>query len=301
MTDLAAVLWYKNDWAASTELAYEVLALRRKLHGGQDHPAVAEALQDVGTGLEMIGDVGEAERFLREALAMKRRLGADDDVSIAIFHNLSAVAEKKGDWDQAEHLQRESVAICRKVYGNGHPELASSMERLATILRNRHEYAASEATYEEALRIQRAALPEGHPSFSFTLCGLGQVMVQKGLPSDGEVLIQECLDIHRKLRPPGHWRIAQAESLLGACRVAQLRFEEAEPLLVRSCAIIQQQPGPRPSAQTKVEALQRVIDLYESWDAAEPGKGYDAKAAEWRAKLETGDPKLDTSQARPTP
>ena len=25
--------------------------------------------------------------------------------------------------------------------------------------------------------------------------------------------------------------------------------------------------------------------FYESWDAAEPGKGYDTKAAEWRAKL----------------
>ena len=31
--------------------------------------------------------------------------------------------------------------------------------------------------------------------------------------------------------------------------------------------------------------IKRVISLYESWHAAEPGKGYDAKAAEWRARL----------------
>ncbi len=35
-----------------------------------------------------------------------------------------------------------------------------------------------------------------------------------------------------------------------------------------------------------------VLSLYESWHAAEPGKGYGAKAAEWRAKL----PKADESE-----
>ena len=32
--------------------------------------------------------------------------------------------------------------------------------------------------------------------------------------------------------------------------------------------------------------VERLIGLYDSWDAAEPGKGYAEKAAEWRAKLE---------------
>jgi hypothetical protein len=36
----------------------------------------------------------------------------------------------------------------------------------------------------------------------------------------------------------------------------------------------------------KVENLERIVGLYETWDAAEPGKGYDAQAAEWRAKLD---------------
>ena len=33
------------------------------------------------------------------------------------------------------------------------------------------------------------------------------------------------------------------------------------------------------------EALERVVKLYESWHAAEPGKGYAEKAAEWRTVL----------------
>ena len=33
------------------------------------------------------------------------------------------------------------------------------------------------------------------------------------------------------------------------------------------------------------EALERIVALSDAWNAAEPDKGYDAKAAEWREKL----------------
>lgn len=32
------------------------------------------------------------------------------------------------------------------------------------------------------------------------------------------------------------------------------------------------------------EAIDRLIELYTAWHAAEPDKGYDAKAAEWQKK-----------------
>jgi hypothetical protein len=35
-----------------------------------------------------------------------------------------------------------------------------------------------------------------------------------------------------------------------------------------------------------VEAATHLRRIYEVWHTAEPGKGYDAKAAEWRAKLD---------------
>ena len=35
----------------------------------------------------------------------------------------------------------------------------------------------------------------------------------------------------------------------------------------------------------KLNAQQRIVKLYQAWDAAEPDQGYAEKAAEWRAKL----------------
>lgn len=42
------------------------------------------------------------------------------------------------------------------------------------------------------------------------------------------------------------------------------------------------------------------MKLYESWDKAEPGKGHDAKAAEWKARLEAVTPPAEPAPSKPT-
>ena len=44
-----------------------------------------------------------------------------------------------------------------------------------------------------------------------------------------------------------------------------------------------------PEQSETLDAIGLLIRLYESWDAAEPGKGYAEKAAEYRAMLSEGD------------
>jgi hypothetical protein len=34
-----------------------------------------------------------------------------------------------------------------------------------------------------------------------------------------------------------------------------------------------------------VQSVESLVDLYESWDKAEPGKGFAAKAEPWKRKL----------------
>ncbi len=36
----------------------------------------------------------------------------------------------------------------------------------------------------------------------------------------------------------------------------------------------------------RIEALERIVNLYEARHAAEPDAGHDAKGAEWRGKVE---------------
>lgn len=41
-----------------------------------------------------------------------------------------------------------------------------------------------------------------------------------------------------------------------------------------------------PTHAAKTWAVNKYVELYTEWHSAEPDKGYDAKAAEWKAKLE---------------
>ncbi len=61
------------------------------------------------------------------------------------------------------------------------------------------------------------------------------------------------------------------------------RYEEAETALLEAHQLITAGLGPQHERTT--EQIQSLIDLYSAWHEAEPDQGYDAKTAEWRAKL----------------
>ncbi len=66
------------------------------------------------------------------------------------------------------------------------------------------------------------------------------------------------------------------------------RFLLAESNLFEAHTIFAEVRGP--DHKDTLECVRGLIDLSDSWQAAEPNKGYDAKAAEWRAKLEAAAP-----------
>jgi hypothetical protein len=70
---------------------------------------------------------------------------------------------------------------------------------------------------------------------------------------------------------------------LGKARTGLGQFADAETDLLEAQPIFVKTRGPK-HKETR-ECTQAVIDLYTAWDAAERGKGYDAKAAEWKRKL----------------
>ena len=113
-------------------------------------------------------------------------------------------------------------------------------------------------------------------------------------------MLRECLSIREKAPKKNDQRIAETRRLLGQCltkqgadpsltvgaRIEKLR--EAETILIELANALQEDDTA--SKDDKTEAIQRVVDLYEAWHAAEPDAGHDAKADEWRAKLPKAQP-----------
>ena len=61
------------------------------------------------------------------------------------------------------------------------------------------------------------------------------------------------------------------------------QFEAAEANLLEARTIFVKTRGEQ--HQDTRKCTQGIVDLYTAWHAAQPGKGYDTKAAEWKAKL----------------
>ena len=109
---------------------------------------------------------------------------------------------------------------------------------------------------------------------------------------DAEPVLRECLSIREKALVNTELWFRNTDitrRMLGECltrqgvdpslalgaRIEKLR--EAETILVElaNAALKDDKTGD----------IQRLVDLYEAWNVAEPGNGYDARADEWRSKL----------------
>ena len=165
------------------------------------------------------------------------------------------------------------------------------------------------SVHRERLALQRSRFPRGSKDVNGSIMVCALALLQRGTLNtvkEAEPLLRECLDIRLKTMSDDY-RVFTAKSLLGEAilTIADLdsaltpdaraaRFREAEPLVLDGYAGLKDNSNVPTSAQSsadhKRDALERIARLYEVWDKAEPDRGYDAKAAEWRATLDAAPP-----------
>jgi tetratricopeptide (TPR) repeat protein len=162
----------------------------------------------------------------------------------------------------------------RKLFSNNHPRVARSLNNLGHVLQARGNLKEAEGCYREALSIATKTLGKDHVEKAIYQRNLASVLVATGKAVEAEPYVREAASIFRAKRPT-YWRTADADSVLGACLVAEGKFQEAESLLLKSYPLLKADPGD--GAKHATEARQRIVDLYTAWGKPE-------KAAEYRAK-----------------
>jgi tetratricopeptide (TPR) repeat protein len=73
----------------------------------------------------------------------------------------------------------------KEKYPDGHPELATSLDNLASLLKAQGEYGKAEPLYRRALEMRQAlfpkeSFPQGHPDLATSLNNLGAVLQDQG-------------------------------------------------------------------------------------------------------------------------
>ena len=243
LVELARVL---NDTGRADEaepLIRESLAIRRKVYG-DEHNETAVSKAELGRLLMRRGDLAAAEPLLRENVATTVHvLGADHPNSAAAQSTLAQLLMVQGDLSAAETLMRESVDVNRRVFGPEGVEYAQALNTLGIVLEWRGRLADARARYEEALRIARPRLGERHPRVQAYALNLARVRLARGDSAGIESALRDVLGARERQYRPGDWRIAEAQSLLGAALMSRHRYAEAEPLMTAADAALEPVPG----------------------------------------------------------
>jgi serine/threonine protein kinase len=172
---------------------------------GEEHVEVARALDRLAGALEDEGDLQEAERLGRAALAMLGRLGETGGKDTAqVKGDLARVLRGLGQDVEAEALYREVLAIERRLEGDRGPGVAVTLNNLGVLLGGRGDWAGAEPLHREALDIVRAVRGAEHPDVAAGMNTLGGVLEAKGDLGGAERLYREGLDMRRRLLGPEH-------------------------------------------------------------------------------------------------
>jgi len=309
--NLAIALYDQGRYAQAEELLRKTLEIQRRVLG-EEHPRTLLSMQSLANALVHQGRYAQAEELCRKTLEIKRRvLGAEHPSTISSMQGLAETLGRQSRFEEARPLVSELIALRRKQVES----VTVSHEALDWLARALLTCEPKDLRDPTAgLRIAEKAVEEtgGQNYQALDTLALGYhktdqidravetqrkalaLLSAERTPARielegrlGEYLIDQGVGVGRAL-PDDEQR--RAEHALQC-------FAEAEPLLLNA----QQSLSEReyvPANKLK-ESLERLIKLYESWHAAEPGKGHAEKAAEWRARLETGNKKLETGNGTP--
>ncbi len=221
--------------------------------------------------------------YLEQIPALERVLGKNHPAYLVNTAQFGDSLIFQGKLEQAEPYLRTAVEARRKISGKAHPETGFALNSLGALLREQGKLAEAEAAIRESLQIFRAALNKDNPSTFAEVSILAEVLLVQNKLDEAEPLCIESVEGLQRVSGKDSIRTAAARRTFGRLLVAQKKFEQAETELLESQRVLSAQPGA--SRRSRRQTIQAISELYSAWNAADPGKGHEAQATEWNAKL----------------
>lgn len=253
---------------------------------GEQHPDTILAMTNLGTSLRLREQLDESREWGRRAISTSERvLGPDHEFTILCVHNHASRLLGSEKWDEAEpHVMRAMK------YRQRNPSTQKS-EMARYILVSLGELRRGQGRWEEAKEIYEKCFHEwleqvgmDDPTAMTIVIHLTRAQVHLRDYETAHRLLVE--NENRARKAFGQLQKASLATYLardGLCRLQLNDFAGAEAVLTEAVEALR---GQRGVETTMAECARVFAELFAAWDAAEPGKGYDQRAAEWKAKRE---------------
>jgi len=276
MGNLAETLNRQRKYQEAQKLHEHVLKTRRRVLGPDHHDTLA-AVHNLAANLDDLGQVDKAQEIYSQLVEDTRRvLGAQHPSTIMALSNLATAFTGQGRYDKAQANYEQALAASRKTLGTDHPASIRILKNLARSLYLQEKYQEAGTIYQEAFEINRRLHGERHIETLGAKLSLADSLVADKKHEQAQTLLRDSLDHQQKFLGEGHWLTGCTKSLLGGSLIRMGQYEKAEPLVLSGYETTKSDHDA--SAESIIEALEWIVDLYEGWGKTE-------KAAQWRKEL----------------
>jgi eukaryotic-like serine/threonine-protein kinase len=277
LNNLGIVLRQEGEFDEAKARATEAVALRRKISPPEDADLGISIYGLAGVLWER-GELADAKSAYQEEIAIFTKLTNRVQVARGL-NNLGTVLRDEGHWAEAEQMHQRALEAQKEILGPQHVDIAGSLNNLAYAAQNQHRPTEAEPMFKKAVEMIKQLKGEETPLLILPLGNLAELLRQEGKLAEAETVATECLSVCEKL-PAWDWRKFDAQSALGGILAARTNYERAEPLLLSGHEGLQERTAKIPARnQPRLKrAVERLVQLYESWGKPE-------KAAELQQKL----------------
>ncbi len=178
LNNLALVLEKLGDYSGAETLLRRSLAIvEAKL--GKQHPDTATTLSNLSRVLDSqgkFGDTGSQRAGAKPPAGVKP--AADDDAARLVAR--AEAAMRQGQYQEAETLHHEVLAIHEKSLGAEHPTTATSVSNLGNVYYLQGRFAEAEKLYRRALQVREKVLGADHADVATSLNNLANALQELG-------------------------------------------------------------------------------------------------------------------------
>jgi len=169
---------------------------------------------------------------------------------------------REGRYRDAIPKAREALALREQALGPDHPEVATSLNSLAELLRLTGDYGGARPLYERALKIREQVLGPNHRDVTTSLNNLALVLQAIGDYAGARTLFERALKTREQTLGPNHSWVALSLNNLARLLLIIGDYAAAKPLYERALKIREQTLGPNhPAVAASLTGLGELLRL----------------------------------------
>ncbi|MCC3494179.1 MAG: tetratricopeptide repeat protein [Microcoleus sp. PH2017_16_JOR_D_A] len=140
---------------------------------------------------------------------------------------MAELYRSQGRYRDAEPLYKQALEMWQRLFSDDHPDLAKSLNNLASLYRSQGRYRDAEPLYRQALEMWQRLFKGDHPDVATSLNNLAELYDFQGLYPEAEPLYEQALEIYQRLFTGAHPDVLLSLNNLGLLLAAMHRPKAA--------------------------------------------------------------------------